>query len=198
MSRRYGSLVPVTIIVLAVLGTVAYGSARNPGVRASSAPSSTSRTTAVESTTSSPVVFSSLVEGTLASTTIPQLNIQLTKLGGTNIAVTASKAFRTAASASTPFPVAADVTASGSYELMSYTNLVAKNIGSSTLEYNSVPAWVFTWTLATDIDPPVGLVVPTGVAEPGDGFVVGQCKWISIVDATANSVIEAGQVCPGT
>ena len=198
MFRRHGSVVPATVIVLAALGTGACGTTHVEGVRAVSANWSTPGTTATALTGSDRVPFSSLTGGTVPSMTIPQLNIRLAKLSGTTVALTASEAFHTAASAATPFPTTPDVTAGGSYGLMNYTNLVARNIGSSTLEYSNVPTWVFMWTLAKDIDPPVGLRVPRGVKQPGDGFVVGQCKWISIVDATVTSVIEAGQVCPGS
>lgn len=197
MFRGYGSLISGTAIALAALGAAGCGTTHVDGTRAAAANGSTARATAATLAAAGRVPFSSLVGGTVPSMVIPQLNIQLTRVSGARGTVTAAEAFQTAAFAATPFPTTEDVTASGSYELMNYTNLVAKNIGSSALEYNNVPAWVFMWTLAKDIDPPAGLVVPPGVKQPGDGFVVGRCRWISIVDATVNSVMEAAQVCPG-
>lgn len=97
-----------------------------------------------------------------------------------------------------PLPYTSDASDIGTASLYSYTNVAAGDIqadGDVKLQYQGVPAWVFSFPLLHYVD----FGVHGAVALPGSPGIAAPkhsaCKWISIVDGTKGELIEAFESC---
>lgn len=164
-----------------------------------SAPTTTPSTVDSPTTTPSAVIVStySVAAATGPSAFVDE-QVTLAPIVGSPPSVTAAQAY-TIARGSGPLPYVNDLSGSGTATLYAYSNSAAGAInsdGSTTLEYQSTPAWVFSFPLAHYVDFSAG-----GAATPGGrGFpkpTGTNCSWISIVDASKAELIEAFESCAG-